>query len=132
MFQKRPENFAFQLFIILLQFTREICGCSSVAKFSKWLLCAKKMNYRSLANDFHMFNKWFSLLANEFYIQEKNYIFSNLKFVFSNISFIFNNLSSSFNEMKFIKLKSFTFSKPNEDVTKYTSKSIQQNKRSGL
>ena len=34
--------------------------------------------------------------------------------------------------MKFIKLKSFTFSKHNLDVTKYTSKGIWQNERSGL
>ena len=46
--------------------------------------------------------------------------------------FIFNNLRFAFNEMKFIKLKSFTFSKPNLDVTKYTSKSIRQNEKSGL
>ena len=35
-------------------------------------------------------------------------------------------------EMKFIELKSFTFSKPNLDVTKYTSKSIRQSERSDL
>ena len=34
--------------------------------------------------------------------------------------------------MKFIELKSFTFSKPNLDVTKYTSKSIRQSERSDL
>ena len=46
--------------------------------------------------------------------------------------FIFNNLRLTFTEMRFIQLKSFTFSKPNLDVTKHTSKSIRQNKRSGL
>ena len=45
--------------------------------------------------------------------------------------FIFNNLRFAFNEMKFIKLKSFTISKPNLDVTKYTSKSIRQSERPG-
>ena len=34
--------------------------------------------------------------------------------------------------MKFIKLKPFTFSKPNLDVTKYVSKRTGQNERSGL
>ena len=46
--------------------------------------------------------------------------------------FILNNLRFAFNELKFIKLKSFTFSKSNLDVTEYTSKSIRQNERSGL
>ena len=46
--------------------------------------------------------------------------------------FIFNNLRFAINETKFTKLKLFTFSKPNLDVTKYASKSIQQNERSGL
>ena len=47
------------------------------------------------------------------------------------MTFIFN-LRFAFNETKFIKLKSFTFSKPDLDVTKYTSKSIRQNEISGL
>ena len=41
-------------------------GCWFVAKFSRWLLYAKKMNFRCLGNDFFcvqqkifMFNKWF-------------------------------------------------------------------------
>ena len=46
--------------------------------------------------------------------------------------FIFNSLRYVFNKMKFMKLKSFTFSKPNLDVTKYAFKSIQQNEKSGL
>ena len=92
-----------------------------------------------------MFNKQFSLSANDlhdeqpififtndFYIQQEMYIFSNLKFVFSNMKFIFNNFRFAFNDMKFFKLKSFTLRKPNLDVTKYTSKSIRQNKKSGL
>ena len=76
--------------------------------------------------------------TNDFHCQQINFIFnkkftlSNLEFVFSNMRFIFNNLRSAFNEMKFIKLKSFTFRKPILDVTKYTSKSNPQNKRSGL
>ena len=45
--------------------------------------------------------------------------------------FIFNSLRFALNEMKLIQLKSFTFSKPNLDVTKHTSKSIRQNERSG-
>ena len=117
------------------------------AKFSKWLLYAEKMNYRCLLgndffmfnkrfsysiNGFYMFNKWFLYSANDFYIQQEIYIFSNLKFVFSNMRFIFNILGFAFKETKLIKLKSFTFSKPNLDVTKYTSKSIRQNERSGL
>ena len=135
-------------------------GCSLVAKFRKWLLYAKKMNYRCLgndffmfnkrfsysinnfymfnkwsslsANDFYMFNKWFLYSANDFYIQQEIHIFSNLKFVFSNMRFIFNNLRFAFNEMKFIKLTSFTFSKPNLYVTKYATKSIRQNEKFGL
>ena len=82
-----------------------------------------------------MFNKWYSLSANDFrmlYIQQEINIFSNSKFVFSPMSFIFSNFKYAFKEMKFVKLKSFTFSKPNLDVTSYTSKSIQQNERSGL
>ena len=57
--------------------------------------------------------------GNDFYIQQEINIFSNLKFVFSisNMRFIFKNLRFAFNEIKFIKLKSFTFSKPNLDVT---------------
>ena len=76
--------------------------------------------------------------TNDFHCQQINFIFnkkftlSNLEFVFSNMRFIFNNLRSAFNEMKFIKLKSFTFRKPILDVAKYTSKSNPQNKRSGL
>ena len=46
--------------------------------------------------------------------------------------FIFNRLTFAFKEMKFIQLKSFTFCKPNLDVTKRTSKGIRQNERSGL
>ena len=68
----------------------------------------------------------------DFHIQKEIYIFSYLKFVFCNMRFIFSNMRSAFNKMKFIKLKSFTFSKPNLDVTKYTSKSIRQNEISGL
>ena len=96
-------------------------------------------------NDFYMFNKWCSLSANNFYMlnklllysandfynQREIYIFSNLKFVFSNMIFIFNNFRFAFNEMN-IKQKSLTFSNPNLDVTKYISKSIWQNQRSGL
>ena len=41
--------------------------------------------------------------------------------------FIFNNLRFAFNEIKFIKLKPFTFSKPNLDVTKYTIKKLWHN-----
>ena len=62
--------------------------------------------------------------ANDFYIQQEIYIFSNLKFALSNMRFIFNSLRIAFNEMKFMKLKSFTFTKPNLDLTKYASKSI--------
>ena len=47
------------------------------------------------------------------------------------MTFIFNSLRLAFNEMKFIKLKQFTFSKPNLDATKYKIKSIGQNGRSG-
>ena len=91
------------------------------------------MSFRCLVNDFFMFNKRFLYSANDFYIQQEIYIFSNMKFVFSNMRFIFNNLRFAFNEMKFIKLKPlFTFRKPNLDVTKFTSKSIRQNERSGL
>ena len=79
-----------------------------------------------------MFNKRFLYSANDFYIQQEIYIFSNMKFVFSNMRFTFNNLRFVFNEMKFIKLKPFTLSKPNLDVTKYTIQSIWQNKRSSL
>ena len=45
---------------------------------------------------------------------------------------MFNGLRYAFNKTKFIKLKSFTFSKPNLNVTKYAFKSIQQNERSSL
>ena len=99
-------------------------GGSFVAKFSRWLLYAKKMNFRCLGddffvfnkrflcsiNDFYMFNKWFSLSANDssmfnkcflysandFYIQQEIYTFINLKLVFSNMRFIFNNLRFAF------------------------------------
>ena len=128
-------------------------GCSFVAKFSKWLLYSKKIDFRCLGNDFFMFikrfsysmndfymvNKWFSLSENDFYmfnkwfyIQQEIYIFSSLNSVFSNMRFIFNNLRLAFSEIKFIKLKPFIFSKPNLDATKYTIKSIRQNQRSGL
>ena len=56
-----------------------------------------------------MFDKWFSHSANDLCIQQKNYIFSNMKFVFSNMRHIFSNLRSAFNETKFIKQKLFTF-----------------------
>ena len=115
-------------------------GCSFVAKFSKWLLYAKKMNNRCLANYFSMFSKSFSLSANDFYMFNKRFLYSANDFyiqqeicIFNNLKFVFtNNLRFVFNEMKFIKLKPFAVSKPNLDVTKYTSKSIQQSKRSGL
>ena len=73
--------------------------------FNKW--------FSYSGNVFHLFKKWLLYSANGFYIQQEIYIFSNLRF--------------SFNKIKFIKLKSFTFSKPNLDVTKHTSKSIRQN-----
>ena len=72
-----------------------------------------------------MFNKLFLYSANEFYIEQEIYIFSNLKFVLSNMRFTFNNLRFALNEMKFIKLKSFTFCKPNLHVTKFTFKSMR-------
>ena len=83
-------------------------------------------------NDVYMFNKWFPLSPNDFYIQQEICIFSNLKFVFSNMRLLFNNLRFEFNKMKFIKLKPVTFSKPNLDVTKDTMKTIWQNERSSL
>ena len=46
--------------------------------------------------------------------------------------FIFNSLRLAFKEMKFIQLKPFTFSTPNLNATKHTSKSICQNEISGL
>ena len=46
--------------------------------------------------------------------------------------FIVGNLRFAFNEMKFIKIKSFTFSKPNLDARKCTSKNIWQNEKSAL
>ena len=46
--------------------------------------------------------------------------------------FIFGNLRFAFNKMKFIKIKSFTFNKPNLDATKCTSKNIWQNEKSAL
>ena len=67
-----------------------------------------------------------------FNIQQEVYIFSNLKFVFSNMRFTFNNLIFAFKKMKFIKLKSFTFSISNLDVSRETSKSIRKNERYGL
>ena len=81
-------------------------------------------------NDFYMFNHWFFCWAKDFYTQQEIYIFSNLKFVSRNMRFIFDNLRFAFNEMKLIQLRSFTFSKPYLDVTKYTIKSIRQNERS--
>ena len=112
-------------------------GCSFVAKFSKWLLYAKRINFRCLGNnffmftkklsysmnDFYMFNEWFPLSENDFYtfnkwflysaidfyIQQEICVFSNLKFVFSNMRFLLNNLTFAFNEMKFIKQKPYTF-----------------------
>ena len=71
-----------------------------------------------------IFSNDFLYSANDFYIQQEIYRFSNLKFVFFNIRFIFNNLRFAFNKLKFIKLKSFTFSNPNLDVTEYTSKAF--------
>ena len=75
-------------------------------------------------NDFYLFNNWFLYSINGCYIQQEIYIFSNLKFIFCNRRSLFKNLRFAFNEMKFIKPKSFTFSKPNLDVTKYTSKAF--------
>ena len=130
---------------LLHQYLQHYYGCSFIAKSSKWLFYAKKINYISLGSDFfmfnrrflylisdfYMFNKWFSLSANYFYmfnkwflysanyfyIQQEIYVFSSLNFVFSNMRFIFNNLRISIDEMKFIKLKLFTFGKPNLHVT---------------
>ena len=89
--------------------------------FRKWFYYAQQKIF--------IFNKWFSYAlqmilhsANDFYIQQEIYIFSNLKFVFIKMSFISSNFRFTFNEMKSIKLKSFTFSKLNLDVTKYASK----------
>ena len=67
-----------------------------------------------------------------FNIQQEIFILSNLEFVFINMIFIFNNLIFAFNKMKFVKLKSFRFSKPNLDVTKDRSKSIRKNERHSL
>ena len=64
--------------------------------FNKWFLLS--------ANDFYMFNKWFLYSANDFYIQQEIYIFSHLKFVFSTIAFLFNNLRFVFNETKSIEI----------------------------
>ena len=98
-------------------------------------------------NGFYMLKKWiidvhqmiFICSTNCFYIQQMTFTF-NKKFIYSAIwnfcsvawGFIFNSLRFAFNKMKFIKLKSFAFSKPSLDVTKYTSNSIRQNERSGL
>ena len=60
------------------------------------------------------------------------YIEQFVKFVFSHMRFIFNNLRFVFHKMKFIKLKSYTFNKPNLDVTSYTSNRIWQNEISVL
>ena len=45
---------------------------------------------------------------------------------------MFNSLRYAFNKTKFNKLKSFTFSKPNLDITKYAFKSIRQNEKPSL
>ena len=87
--------------------------CSFVAKISKWLFYAKEMNYRCSGNDFFMFIKWFSYSVNDFHMFNQQFEI----WVY---------------EMKFIELKSFTFSKPNLDVTKHSSKSIRQSERSDL
>ena len=60
------------------------------------------------------------------------YIEQFVKFVFSHMRYIFNNLRFVFHKMKFIKLKSYTFSKPNLYVTSYTSNRIWQNEISVL
>ena len=46
--------------------------------------------------------------------------------------FMLKNLRLAFNEKNFVKLKPFTFNKPNLDEIKYTSKNIRQSERSGL
>ena len=81
----------------------------------------QEMIFTCSTNDFHCQQMTFMCSINDFYIQQEIHT-SNLKFVFSNMRFIFNNLRFAFNAMKFIKLKSFTFSKPNLDVIKYASK----------
>ena len=58
------------------------------------------MNYRCSGNDFFMFNKWFSYSVNDFHMFNQQFEI----WVY---------------EMKFTELKSFTFSKPNLDVTKH-------------
>ena len=60
------------------------------------------------------------------------YIEQFVKFVFSHMRYIFNNLRFVFHKMKFIKLKSYTFSKPNLYVISYTSNRIWQNEISVL
>ena len=109
------------------------------SKSMDWFLYDNGLRLESVQQKIFIVSNWLSHLqqliftfSEWFYIQQKIYIFSNLKFVFSNIRFTLNNLRFAFNEMKFIKLKPFTFSKPNLDVTKYTTKSIWQNKGSGL
>ena len=71
-------------------------GCSFVAKFSKWLLYSKKINFRCLGNDFFMFikrfsysmndfymvSKWFSLSENDFYMFSKWFLYLENDFTF--------------------------------------------------
>ena len=109
------------------------------SKSMDWFLYDNGLRLESVQQKIFIVSNWLShvqqmifTFSEWFYIQQKIYIFSNLKFVFSNIRFTLNNLRFAFNEMKFIKLKPFTFSKPNLDVTKHTTKSIWQNKGSGL
>ena len=91
-------------------------------------------------NDFHIQYMIFISSTNDIHCQQMTFVcctFSK-KSIYSAIRnlcsapWVFSNFKYAFKEMKFIKLKSFTFSKPNLDVTSYTSKSIQQNERSGL
>ena len=77
---------------------------------TKWLLHVQQMIFR--------FSKWLLHSTRNLYIQQFEIY----------VRFLLNNLKFAFNEMKFIKLKSFTFSKPNLDVTQYTSKAFGRTK----
>ena len=62
--------------------------------------------------------------TSDFYCDQMTFLCSADSLHIQQMTFTFNKkliYPFAFNEMKFIKLKSFTFNKPNLDVTKYTS-----------
>lgn len=94
---------------IIYFFSIHMVGYSFTAKFRTWHLYGWNIIYICSVVEFYMFDKQFLYSENDSYIKQKMFIFSDLKFIFSNIRLINNRYRFGFNEMKFIQLKPFTF-----------------------